>query len=126
MASAAKVALMLMLVSAMVIVAQAGTKYVKCKNEYCQPITLNGVEVAVDVTVDIPVDDVVGEILCEVTNAVGELVSGTYTCPSSVTSLSILGTVDGLVVKVVDGLVATLLGLITVVISAAVNLTICL
>ena len=126
MGSATKVTLMLVLVSAMVMAAQAGTKYVTCKNDYCQLITLNGVEVDVGATVTIAVDDGVGEIVCEVTNAVGELVSGTYTCPSSVTSLSFLGTVEGLVCEVVGGTVATLLGLITVVIDAALNLIICL
>ena len=126
MASAAKVALMLMLVSAMVMAAQAGTEYVSVKNEYCQPIKLNGVEVAAgDITV-VPIEQFVRELFGWVTNADGEMVSGTYTCPSSVTSLSILGTVDGLVVKVTDGLVATLLSLITVFISAAENLTPCL
>lgn len=113
MASAAKVALMLMLVSAMVMAAQAGSKEVTCKNDYCEPITLNGEEVEVGATVTITVDEAVREIVCEVTNAKGNLVSGTYTCAPSVTSLVFEGTADGLVVDVENS--------IAVIIKAAAN-----
>lgn len=112
MASNAKSALVFMLLLATVMAAHACKncpKVVPCKNEYCEPITVNGIVIEANVTVDVLVN-ATGIIVLEVTNLLGEVVTGTYTCPDDVTALVIVQVGLGLAVKVLAALTTSLVG----------------
>ena len=124
MASGAKIAFMFALMAAMVVAAQAGTHYVSCTNNYCKPITVNGVVIGVGLTVDVLVDDVLKTLTCAVKNILGEVAVGTCGCPPQVTAVSILGLGVDLVVKVTACTLPSLLD--TILLDLNLNLAVCL
>ena len=131
MASGAKTALMLALMVAMAVAVQAGSHTVSCTNNYCKPVTVNGIVVGVGATVDVLVDDVLLSLTCLVDNLLGNLVSGSCGCPSGVTGVTLSGVLDellgvgvDLVVTVTSCTVPSLLG--TILASLHLNLAICL
>lgn len=121
MASNAKFALVFMLLLATVMAACACTncpKYVPCKNEYCGPITVNGIVIEANVTIDVLVD-VTGVIELKVTNLLGEVVTGTYTCPDDVTALVFVQVGLGIAVKVLAAVTASLVGTVLAILDIA-------
>ena len=124
MASGAKLAFMFALMAAMVVAAQAGTHSVSCTNNYCKPITVNGVVIGVGLTVNVHVDDVLKTLKCTLNNILGEVVVGTCGCPSQVTAVSILGLGVDLVVKVTGSTLTSLLD--TNLLDLNLNLSVCL
>jgi hypothetical protein len=125
MASNAKTALVFMLLLATVMAAHA--KKVSVKNEYCKPITVNGVLIKVDVEVDVDVD--VGSLVVEVEGLVEGLLGGVvkevYSLPSDVTKVAILKNAEGLVAEVLDA-VTTLVGSLLDGIILNVDLAVCI
>jgi hypothetical protein len=124
MASGAKTALMLALMIAMVMAVQAGSHSVACTNNYCKPITVNGVVIGVGLTLDVLVDDVLKTLTCTLNNLLGEVVIGTCSCPSTVTGVELLGVGVDLVVEVTACTLPSLLD--TILASINLNLAVCL
>lgn len=113
MVSAAKSALVFMLVLATAMVAHGA---VLCKNKCPVPITVNGIDIAVGVEVDIELLlDVALNLVVEVLDVTGKLVTGSYYCPSEVTELTCTQVDVGLqiVVTGVNSLLSGLLGTVT-------------
>ena len=100
MASSVKIALMFALMAIMAMATQAGSHNVSCTNNYCKPITVNGVVIGVGLTLDILIDNGLGILVCEVENILGKVVVGSCNCPSQVTSVVILEVGGDLVVEV--------------------------
>ena len=91
MASGAKIALMFAFMATMAMAAQAGTHKVSCTNNYCKPVTVNGILIGVNLTVDVLVEDVLGILTCEVENVLGKVAVGSCGCPPQVTAVELLG-----------------------------------
>lgn len=124
MASNAKPALVFMLLLATVMAAYGCTncpKYVPCKNEYCKPITVNGIVIDANVTLDVLVD-VTGNIVLEVENLLGDVVSGTYTCPDDATALVFVQVGLGIAVKVLASVTSSLVGTVLAILDIALAL----
>jgi hypothetical protein len=124
MASGAKTALMFMLMIAMAMAVQAGSHKVSCTNNYCKPITVNGVVIGVGLTVDVLVDDVLQTLTCAVPDILGHVVVSTCGCPSTVTAVGVITLGVGLAVDVTACTLQSLLGSILGKISL--DLAICL
>ena len=85
MVSVAKFALVFLLVLATAMVAHGA---VMCKNECPVPIKINGINIPVGLKVDIEnLLDVSLNLVVEVLDVTGNLVTGSYYCPSEVTEL---------------------------------------
>lgn len=112
MASSVKPTLMFMLLVAMAMAMAAQVSAtghnVSCKNEYCQPITVNNISIAVGATVEVFVD---GVIKCEVPGLLGVIVE-VLNCPSEVTALVFVEVNLCLVVEVVGSTLGALLNVI--------------
>ena len=93
-----------MLLLATVMAAQANK--VSCKNQYCKPITVNGVLIEVGAVVDIVVD-AAGTLVVEVTGLLGVVLKQTYLVPSDVTEVAIVKVALGLVVEVLAAVTTT-------------------
>lgn len=104
MASNAKTVLVFMLLLATVMAAQANK--VSCKNQYCKPITVNGVLIEVGAVVDVVVD-AAGTLVVEVTGLLGVVLKQTYLVPSDVTEVAIVKVALGLVVEVLAAVTTT-------------------
>ena len=127
MASTAKITLMFMLLAAMAMAAQAGSHNVSCTNQYCKPITVNGVLIGVNATVNVLVDDVLKELKCLVPNILGVVTLNVFKCPSEVTAVVIVDVNLSLVLKVVGSTLSSLLNTILGILGTlGVNLTLCL
>ena len=114
MVSVAKPALVFMLVLATAMVVHGG---VMCKNECPVPIIVNGINITVGVEVEIELlVNVTLNLVLEVLDTAGELVTGSYYCPSDVTSVACVQVESGIEI-VVTGLSALLSGLLGTVVG---------
>jgi hypothetical protein len=116
MASGAKIALMFALMAAMAMAAQAGSHTVSCTNNYCKPITVNGVVIGVGLTVDVLVD---ATLTVEAENILGKVVTSSCSCPSYVTGVELLVLLDligdlqvNVTACILPGIVGTILGIL--------------
>ena len=124
MASGAKTALMFTLMIAMAMAVQAGSHKVACKNNYCKPITVNGVVIGVGLTVDVLVDDVLQTLTCAVPDLLGNVIVSTCGCPSQVTAVGVITLGLDIAVNVTACTLPSLLGSILGLLKL--NLAICL
>ncbi len=107
MAFGVNVCLMFALMAAMAAMAvQAGSRLVSCTNEYCEPITVNGVVIGTGFTLDVLVDDGLGKLTCAVLDKLEHVVVTTCNCPSYDTAAKIVeqGTDLVLVTECVKGI----------------------
>ncbi len=116
MVSVAKSALVFMLVLATAMVAHGA---VTCKNKCPVPIKVNGINIPVGLEVDIELLlDVSLNLVVEVLDVTGALVTGSYYCPSEVTTLALVKVDVGIEVVVtgvnnlLSGLLGTVVGLL--------------
>lgn len=129
MASSVKPTLMFMLLvaMAMAMAAQVSGHNVSCKNEYCKPITVNGITIGVNATVNVVVDDVLQTLTCKVPNLLGGTSTYVVNCPSAVTAVVLVEVNLCLVVKVVGSTLGALLNIILGILGCLqVTLALCL
>ena len=109
----AKPALVFMLMLATAMVAHGS---VTCKNECPVPVIVNGINIAVGLEVEIELLlDVALNLVVEVLDGTGKTVTGSYYCPSEVTTLALVKVDVGIEVVVtgVSNLLSGLLGTVT-------------